>query len=95
MYFAGGRRAARARADQSYTQFAVMDDENVSALQQVTSHKYFAIRLDQYNRTYNVNSETIVILTKNILTLLTSKVQRILLLTLILFMLAFIDLLMD
>ncbi|KAG6455634.1 hypothetical protein O3G_MSEX009321 [Manduca sexta] len=32
----GGRRAARARADQSYTQFAVMDDENVSALQQVT-----------------------------------------------------------
>lgn len=31
-----GRRAARARADQSYTQFAVMDDENVSALQQVT-----------------------------------------------------------
>lgn len=30
-----GRRAARARADQSYTQFAVMDDENVSALQQV------------------------------------------------------------
>ncbi|XP_063372206.1 nascent polypeptide-associated complex subunit alpha, muscle-specific form [Cydia amplana] len=32
----GTRRAARARADQSYTQFAVMDDENVSALQQVT-----------------------------------------------------------
>ncbi|XP_068621895.1 tau-tubulin kinase homolog Asator [Battus philenor] len=32
----GGRRTARARADQSYTQFAVMDDENVSALQQVT-----------------------------------------------------------
>ncbi|XP_072948472.1 tau-tubulin kinase homolog Asator [Epargyreus clarus] len=32
----GARRAARARADQSYTQFAVMDDENVSALQQVT-----------------------------------------------------------
>ncbi|CAH2056015.1 unnamed protein product, partial [Iphiclides podalirius] len=32
----GGRRAARARADQSFTQFAVMDDENVSALQQVT-----------------------------------------------------------
>ncbi|XP_026734737.1 tau-tubulin kinase homolog Asator [Trichoplusia ni] len=32
----GARRTARARADQSYTQFAVMDDENVSALQQVT-----------------------------------------------------------
>ncbi|XP_061727724.1 SH3 and multiple ankyrin repeat domains protein 1 [Cydia pomonella] len=32
----GTRRTARARADQSYTQFAVMDDENVSALQQVT-----------------------------------------------------------
>lgn len=32
----GARRAARARADQSFTQFAVMDDENVSALQQVT-----------------------------------------------------------
>ncbi|XP_049883692.1 tau-tubulin kinase homolog Asator isoform X2 [Pectinophora gossypiella] len=33
----GGRRGPRApRADQSYTQFAVMDDENVSALQQVT-----------------------------------------------------------
>ncbi|XP_064076029.1 tau-tubulin kinase 1 isoform X2 [Vanessa tameamea] len=32
----GARRNARARADQSYTQFAVMDDENVSALQQVT-----------------------------------------------------------
>ncbi|CAG9134313.1 unnamed protein product [Plutella xylostella] len=32
----GNRRAARNRADQSYTQFAVMDDENVSALQQVT-----------------------------------------------------------
>ncbi|CAB3233466.1 unnamed protein product [Arctia plantaginis] len=32
----GGRRGGRARADQSYTQFAVMDDENVSALQQVT-----------------------------------------------------------
>ncbi|KAF9812508.1 hypothetical protein SFRURICE_018996, partial [Spodoptera frugiperda] len=30
----GARRTARARADQSYTQFAVMDDENVSALQQ-------------------------------------------------------------
>ncbi|XP_052758103.1 tau-tubulin kinase homolog Asator [Galleria mellonella] len=32
----GTRRTGRARADQSYTQFAVMDDENVSALQQVT-----------------------------------------------------------
>ncbi|XP_013176635.1 PREDICTED: tau-tubulin kinase 1 isoform X1 [Papilio xuthus] len=32
----GGRRTARARADQSYTQFAVMDDDNVSALQQMT-----------------------------------------------------------
>ncbi|KAJ0183019.1 hypothetical protein K1T71_000995 [Dendrolimus kikuchii] len=32
----GARRTARARADQSFTQFAVMDDENVSALQQVT-----------------------------------------------------------
>ena len=31
----GARRTARARADQSFTQFAVMDDENVSALQQV------------------------------------------------------------
>ncbi|GBP20201.1 Tau-tubulin kinase homolog Asator [Eumeta japonica] len=33
---AGRRPGGRARADQSYTQFAVMDDENVSALQQVT-----------------------------------------------------------
>nr|XP_049707166.1 tau-tubulin kinase homolog Asator isoform X14 [Helicoverpa armigera] len=32
----GARRTGRGRADQSYTQFAVMDDENVSALQQVT-----------------------------------------------------------
>ncbi|KAL4712146.1 hypothetical protein ACJJTC_011007 [Scirpophaga incertulas] len=32
----GNRRQTRPRADQSYTQFAVMDDENVSALQQVT-----------------------------------------------------------
>ncbi|XP_052738783.1 uncharacterized protein LOC112049654 [Bicyclus anynana] len=34
--FKRGPRRTRARADQSYTQFAVMDDENVSALQQVT-----------------------------------------------------------
>ncbi|XP_045770864.1 tau-tubulin kinase homolog Asator isoform X2 [Maniola jurtina] len=35
-HFKRGPRRTRARADQSYTQFAVMDDENVSALQQVT-----------------------------------------------------------
>ncbi|XP_060808928.1 tau-tubulin kinase 1 [Amyelois transitella] len=35
-HFKRGPRRSRPRADQSYTQFAVMDDENVSALQQVT-----------------------------------------------------------
>lgn len=49
MCVSGGRRGGRARADQSYTQFAVMDDENVSALQQVTDrvltdHPAFNIR---------------------------------------------------